>query len=290
MGKGFIRHITTMRSLSNSNKNSLLWDALLFIEKKFNQDINLDQIASKSFYSKYHFQREFKNLFTLTPKEYLLQIRNQKALLSLLSTDLSIGDIGFELGFENQETFSRSFKKFFGISPIQFRKKYKNPNNISYPKIPFTIKTIPKTQIIMIRSTKGISGLSKKINKLLDFALLNGVHTFESCFYGKIHDPPRLANLTLKRADIGIEYSSIIKKEILYPFYIDTISEGKYYSVYHFGSLKEIHTTYKSIFSTLNILNKNLIFLNPPYELYHRLTPFFPEEKSITEILIPVEY
>jgi effector-binding domain-containing protein len=94
----------------------------------------------------------------------------------------------------------------------------------------------------------------------------------------------------LKRADIGIEYSSIIKKEILYPFYIDTIPEGKYYSVYHFGSLKGIHITYKSIFSTLNIFNKNFIFQNPPYELYHIFPPFFPEEKSVTEILIPVEH
>ena len=55
-------------------------------------------------------------------------------------------------------------------------------------------------------------------------------------------------------------------------------------------SLKEIHITYKSIFSTLKILSKNLIFQNPPYELYHRVPPFFPEQKSVTEILIPVEH
>ena len=46
----------------NPSKKSLLFDALLYIERNSNSQIDLEKIASKSFYSKYHFQREFKEL------------------------------------------------------------------------------------------------------------------------------------------------------------------------------------------------------------------------------------
>ena len=115
----------------NHSKKTLLLDALLYIERNSNSKINLEKIASKSFYSKFHFQREFKELFGVSPKEYVVQIRNEKAAFILVSTDMKMGDIGFEVGFEDQETFSRSFKKYFGISPLQFRKKYKKSDEVS---------------------------------------------------------------------------------------------------------------------------------------------------------------
>jgi AraC-like DNA-binding protein/effector-binding domain-containing protein len=272
----------------DSQKYTLLWDALLFIEKKYNQNIHLENIASKSFYSKYHFQREFKNLFSFTPKEYLSLVRNQKAAILLLSTDIGIGDIGFEVGFENQKTFSRSFKKIFGITPIQYRKKFQNISKDTHPNLPFRIKNLPTKKILMIRSTKGVFGISKTISKLLDFALQNGVHSFESCLVGRFHEPPQIKNFKMNRVDMGIESPFFVDKEVRYPFYIETLPGGEYYSIYHFGSLKFIQDTYKTIFNTLKLFQTSVL-RSIPYELYHRIPPFFSEEQSITEILILIE-
>jgi AraC family transcriptional regulator len=272
----------------NPSKKSLLLDALLYIERNSNSKINLEKIASKSFYSKYHFHREFKELFGVSPKEYVIQIRNEKAAFLLLSTDLKMGDLSFEVGFENQETFSRSFKKYFEISPLQFRNKYRKLEEIpTYPKILIRKKIIESKNIVMIRSTKGIHGFKKIIPKLLSFALQKGIHSFEGSLYGRFHDPPNFPFQNLNRLDMGFEVSRTINIKPQYPFYLETIPAGEYLSAFHFGSPKEIGKTYNRILSSIKMISNTEIILNPPFELYHRIFPFNSEDKSITEILIP---
>ncbi len=270
------------------SKKTLLFDSLLYIERNSNSKINLEKIASKSFYSKYHFQREFKELFSVSPKEYVIRIRNEKAAFIIISTDRMMGDIAFEVGFENQETFSRSFKKYFGISPLQFRNKYRKPDEIpTYPKILIRKKIIESKNLVMIRNTKGIHGFKKIIPKLLSFALQHGIHSFESSLYGRFHDPPNFPFRNLNRIDMGFELPETIYIKPQYPFYLETIPSGEYLSAFHFGSPKEIGSTYNRILSSIKMISNTEIILNPPFELYHRIPPFYPEEQSITEILIP---
>jgi len=272
----------------NPSKKSLLLDALLYIERNSNSKINLDKIASKSFYSKYHFQREFKELFSVSPKEYIIQIRNEKAAFILISTDRMIGDIAFEVGFENQETFSRSFKKYFGISPLLFRNKYRRLDEIpTYPKILIRKKILESKNIVMIRGTNSIHGFKKIIPKLLSFALQHGIHSFESSLYGRFHDQPNFPLKILNRIDMGFELPEAIYTNPQYPFYLETIPAGEYLSAYHFGSPKEISNTYNRILSSIKMISNTEIILKPPFELYHRIPPFYPGDKSITEILIP---
>jgi AraC family transcriptional regulator len=272
----------------NSSKKSLLLDALLYIERNSNSKINLEKIASKSFYSKYHFQREFKELFSVSPKEYVIQIRNEKAAFIIISTDRMIGDIAFEVGFENQETFSRSFKKYFGMSPLQLRNKHRKLEEIpTYPKILIRKKIVESKNIVMIRSTKGVHGFKKIIPKLLSFALQHGIHSFENSLYGRFHDPPNFPFQNLNRIDMGFELPETIYIKPRYPFYLETIPSGEYLSAFHLGSPKEIGSTYNRILSSIKMISNTEIILNPPFELYHRISPFYPEDKSITEILIP---
>lgn len=272
----------------NHSKKTLLLDALLYIERNSNSKINLEKIASKSFYSKFHFQREFKELFGVSPKEYVVQIRNEKAAFILVSTDMKMGDIGFEVGFDDQETFSRSFKKYFGISPLQFRKKYKKSDEVSKNiKILIRKKKLDPKKLVMIRSTKGVDGFKKTIPKLLSFALQLGIHSFESSLYGRFHDPPKYPYQNLNRVEVGFEVPESIQIKAQYPFYIEIIPAGDYLSVIHFGSPVQIGTTYNSILSSLKIFSNPEIILNPPIELYHRIPPFYGEQESITEILIP---
>jgi AraC family transcriptional regulator len=272
----------------NSSKKSLLFDALLYIERNSNFKISLDKIASKSFYSKYHFHREFKELFSVSPKEYVIQIRNEKAAFIVISTYKMMGDIALEVGFENQETFSRSFKKYFGISPLQFRNKYRKLDEIpTYPKILIRKKIVESKKLVMIRSTKGIRGFKKMVPRLLSFALQHGIHSFEGSLYGRFHDPPNFPFRNLNRIDMGFELPETIYIKPQYPFYLETIPAGEYLSAFHFGSPNEIGNTYNRLLSSIKMISQTDIILQPPFELYHRISPFYPEEQSITEILIP---
>jgi len=68
-----------------------------------------------------HFLRTFKQVFHLTPHQYLIQLRLQKAQELLRRTDVSITEICFEVGFESLGSFSTLFRRQIGVSPIAYR-------------------------------------------------------------------------------------------------------------------------------------------------------------------------
>ena len=56
------------------------------------------------------------------PMEYLTQIRMQRAARLLQQSDRTVEQISMEVGYESPFSFSRSFKKIFGMAPREFRK------------------------------------------------------------------------------------------------------------------------------------------------------------------------
>ncbi|MCW3117383.1 MAG: transcriptional regulator, AraC family, partial [Chitinophagaceae bacterium] len=70
------------------------------------------------------FKREFKKIFNDSPAKWVMKKRLTLATGLLENTSLSIRDITFECGFENQTHFSRIFKEKIGVSPSRFRTKF----------------------------------------------------------------------------------------------------------------------------------------------------------------------
>jgi AraC-like DNA-binding protein len=56
--------------------------------------------------------------------DFLIQSRMSKAKLLLLTTEFSVSAIGYEVGYQDIHSFSKAFKKFYGLSPHQYRKKF----------------------------------------------------------------------------------------------------------------------------------------------------------------------
>ncbi|NLM35939.1 MAG: AraC family transcriptional regulator [Clostridiales bacterium] len=95
--------------------------AVNYIEENIKKKITLEDIAESLFISKYHFHRIFKLVTNKKLMEYVRMRKLSLSLNDLLYTDLKIQDIALEYGFEHEQSYSRSFKKVFGISPSQFR-------------------------------------------------------------------------------------------------------------------------------------------------------------------------
>jgi AraC family transcriptional regulator len=81
-----------------------------FVEDNFTQKISLDDLAREAFLSKYHFTRTFKALFHLSPYQYLLQLRLQKAQ-ELLSLDYSYNEVSYLTGFSDGKNLRKAIKK-----------------------------------------------------------------------------------------------------------------------------------------------------------------------------------
>jgi AraC family transcriptional regulator len=101
---------------------SRLNKTLEYIEENLDKDIHLDLIAKKFALSKYHFHRIFKVLTGDPPAKYIEKRRLSLAASDLISTKKSILDIALDYGFNSHESFTRSFKKHFSLTPSHFRK------------------------------------------------------------------------------------------------------------------------------------------------------------------------
>ena len=68
----------------------------------------------------------FKEKMGVSPQEYLIQCKLQRAVKFLIETDNPIQEIARQVGYDNPLTFSKTFKNFYGISPKHYRQQHKN--------------------------------------------------------------------------------------------------------------------------------------------------------------------
>ncbi len=98
-------------------------EAMMYIERHYNQDITVAQLADWCNLDRSYFGRLFKETVLVTPQEYIIRYRINMACELLQNTDLSIGDISLRVGYENQLHFSRAFKKIKGMPPREWKKR-----------------------------------------------------------------------------------------------------------------------------------------------------------------------
>lgn len=97
-----------------------------YIDIHLDQPLELKSIAEIANFSPFHFHRIFTFLIGETPIDYIQRLRIEKAACRLRENmDISISEIADSCGFCTVSLFSRVFKKFFGLTPSQFRKMEK---------------------------------------------------------------------------------------------------------------------------------------------------------------------
>lgn len=97
-------------------------DAVIeFIHENLYDELPLSRLAGHIAYSPSHFTRIFKERTGLSPLYYVSSHRLQKAKDLLLHTNLSIRDIGLEIGQQSLGTFTTRFTERVGVTPSEFR-------------------------------------------------------------------------------------------------------------------------------------------------------------------------
>lgn len=92
-----------------------------YIEEHLDEDINLADVTRFAGVSHWHFQRMFKALTSETLKTYIRSRRLANSRIKLVQTDASVLTIAIEAGFDSQASFTRAFKKAFGLPPARYR-------------------------------------------------------------------------------------------------------------------------------------------------------------------------
>lgn len=104
-------------------QESVIREIILWIEQNLESRLSLDTVADKSGYTKWHFQRLFKNQTGLALGSYIRARRLSCSAVALRLTNDSIMDISLRYRFDSQQTFCRAFKKQFNITPSEYRKR-----------------------------------------------------------------------------------------------------------------------------------------------------------------------
>lgn len=90
-----------------------------FIDSHYTETLTIETIARTAGMSEYHFFRLFKQMMGLTPYQYILSNRLKTAVL-LLKADYSVSDVAISMGFADIFSFSKAFKKHYGVSPTTY--------------------------------------------------------------------------------------------------------------------------------------------------------------------------
>jgi AraC family transcriptional regulator len=98
-----------------------LQKAIDYIEENLEQSFSLADVSNTAFSSLSYFHRIFYFMTGFTLKEYIRKRRLSNAAYQLHCSKITITDIAFNAQYETLESFTRAFKKHFGVSPRIFR-------------------------------------------------------------------------------------------------------------------------------------------------------------------------
>lgn len=101
-----------------------------YMEKHYKQTLTMEELLAVSAMSESSVLRTFKRITGYPPFVFQMRLRIFAAINELTSTDRSITQIAYDAGFNDSNYFSRMFKKFTGISPKEYKEKFKVNNDI----------------------------------------------------------------------------------------------------------------------------------------------------------------
>src|SRR5438067_13642445 len=93
-------------------------------DARYFEPLGVDDLASAAGLSRAHFSREFHRAFGESPHAYLLTRRLERAAALLRNTDRSVADICVSVGLSSVGSFTTTFTRTYGISPMAYRRKF----------------------------------------------------------------------------------------------------------------------------------------------------------------------
>lgn len=98
-------------------------DALDFIENNITKKITLDLLSEHSHLSKFHLHRLLRQALGIPIMDYIRARKITASLDPLFSRKYSVLQVGLMFGFDHEQSYIRAFKKQFGITPTEFRRR-----------------------------------------------------------------------------------------------------------------------------------------------------------------------
>src|SRR5437016_9279166 len=103
-------------------------------DARYVEPLDVDDLAGAAGLSRAHFSREFRRAFGESPHAYLMTRRLERAAALLRNTDRSVADICLSVGLQGIGSFTSSFTRTYGMSPVAYREAF--PPASDYALVP----------------------------------------------------------------------------------------------------------------------------------------------------------
>jgi YesN/AraC family two-component response regulator len=125
--------IEMVYSSQDAKRITQIRPALNYIDANYDKPINLTDIAKSCHLSVSRLAHIFKDQMGITVIDYLTSVRIDRAKHLLVATDQNCTEICFQVGYNNQSYFTRTFKELVGMTPREFRSSNQRKKPLSSP-------------------------------------------------------------------------------------------------------------------------------------------------------------
>jgi two-component system response regulator YesN len=108
---------------SLDNKGRIIFDVERYILSNCSKDLSVKEIADHVYITPTYLCHLYKSKTGRTINQFILDVRMSKSRKLITDTTLKLSEISERLGYSNQNYFTRTFTKYFGVTPSTFRNK-----------------------------------------------------------------------------------------------------------------------------------------------------------------------
>ncbi|MGN0353922.1 MAG: helix-turn-helix transcriptional regulator [Muricoprocola sp.] len=109
---------------SKDRRVDVLKESITYMREHYSEKIYISDLANLANMNEQYYCRFFKKAIGKTPIEYLNEMRIQRSMRLLQSSQKSVLEVSLECGFNNLGNYMRTFKKVTGTTPLQYRKSF----------------------------------------------------------------------------------------------------------------------------------------------------------------------
>lgn len=286
--------------------------AIDFINNNLNKDLNLVIISKIAMYSPFHFHRIFSAVVNEPLNTFINRKRIEKSTFFLKpGSKKTISEIAHEFGFSSNAAYTKSFKKFYGISPSKFKEQYITFSKIGKTKskdgqiqlhfstylrnidnhkhwmnmnAKIEVKEMPALQLAYVAHVGAFHLIGDAFKKLMRWAIPKGLsHSKTIIVY---HDDPNITDITQVRQAAGIILNSPIETDG--EISNMQIEQGQYAVGKFELSYSEFEKAWQSMFIWIHE-NGYEPSIKDCYQTYLNNPDQHPQRKSLVEICVPVQ-
>jgi len=103
------------------NKMQRIDEIINYISGHYDDNLTTSSLSEKFFLNEHYFCHFFKEATGQSPVSFINRFRIEKAAKLLKNTDIPITQIAMNVGFEDPNYFTRTFKKYLGLTPTDFK-------------------------------------------------------------------------------------------------------------------------------------------------------------------------